>query len=103
MDILDLIGSVFEGFPTSFYNLIISHFRYLFVNSRAWPENYKIEDPFEPPSISEDITVHVIDLVKMQNLGVMYKGHKGYSPNRGCFFIYLDVHDDYVARYQRYR
>jgi len=36
--------------------------RYLYVNSRPWPENYKIEDPLNPPPIAQEIDIHVIDM-----------------------------------------
>ena len=28
-----------------------------------------------------------------------YMGHKGYSPSTMCCFVFLDVSQDYVARY----
>lgn len=39
--------------------------RYLYVNSRPWPEGYKISDPLEPPPIAQEIDLHVIDLATL--------------------------------------
>lgn len=40
--------------------------RYLYVNSRPWPEGYKISDPLEPPPIAQEIDLHVIDLATLK-------------------------------------
>ncbi|KAK3088736.1 hypothetical protein FSP39_023151 [Pinctada imbricata] len=71
--------------------------RYLYVNSRPWPKNYVIENVLYPPPIAQEIDVHVIDLVKMREVGKMFQAHKAYTPNDECFFIFLDVCDEYVA------
>lgn len=39
--------------------------RYLYVNSRPWPEGYSISDPLEPPPIAQEIDLHVIDLATL--------------------------------------
>ncbi|CAG9814259.1 unnamed protein product [Phaedon cochleariae] len=71
--------------------------RYLYVNSRSWPENYVISNPLDPPPIAQEIDIHVIDLVTMEQVGTMLKSHKAFSPNNECFFIFLDVGNEYVA------
>ncbi len=75
------------------------HFsRYLYVNSRPWPQAYEIDDPLYPPPIAQEIDIHVIDLRTMSEVGTMHRAHKAYTPNDECFFIFLDVCDEYVAR-----
>lgn len=71
--------------------------RYLYVNSRPWPENYYIENPLYPPPIAQEIDIHVIDLLRMKEVGTMHRSHKAYTPNDECFFIFLDVCDEFVA------
>lgn len=71
--------------------------RYLYVNSRPWPKNYFIEDPLHPPPIAQEIDIHVIDLLNMREVGTMHRAHKAYTSNDECFFIFLDVCEEYVA------
>lgn len=71
--------------------------RYLYVNCRQWPKNYSIENPFYPPPIAQEIDIHVIDLMKMKRVGTMHQAHKAYTSNDECFFIFLDVSNEYVA------
>lgn len=71
--------------------------RYLYVNSRPWPENYVIENPLNPPPIAQEIDIHVIDLCTLKKVGTMLRSHKAYTPNDECFFIFLDVSEHYVA------
>ncbi|XP_029635663.1 F-box/WD repeat-containing protein 5 [Octopus sinensis] len=71
--------------------------RYLYVNSRPWPKNCSIENPLTPPPIAQEIDIHVIDLVHMKEMGTMHRSHKAYTPNDECFFIFLDVCDEFVA------
>lgn len=73
--------------------------RYLYVNTRPWPENYVISNALEPPPIAQEIDIHVIDLMTLKRVGNMLRAHKAYTPSTECFFIFLDVCDDYVARY----
>lgn len=63
--------------------------RYLYVNSRPWPENCVISDPLEPPPISQEIDIHVIDLQTLKRVGKMLRAHKAYTANTDCFFIFL--------------
>ncbi|KAM7353826.1 F-box and WD repeat domain containing 5 isoform 1-T2 [Cochliomyia hominivorax] len=71
--------------------------RYLYVNTRPWPENYIISNALEPPPIAQEIDIHVIDLMTLKRVGNMLRAHKAYTPSTECFFIFLDVCDDYVA------
>src|SRR5215471_17928102 len=73
--------------------------RYLYVNSRPWPRGYVITNPLEPPPIAQEIDIHVIDLVTLKEVGTMLRAHKAYTPNDECFFIFLDVCNEYVARF----
>lgn len=69
------------------------------MNTRPWPENYVISNALEPPPIAQEIDIHVIDLMTLKRVGNMLRAHKAYTPSTECFFIFLDVCDDYVARY----
>lgn len=71
--------------------------RYLYVNTRPWPKNYVITNPLEPPPIAQEIDIHVIDLMTLKRVGNMLRAHKAYTPSTECFFIFLDVSDEYVA------
>ncbi|KAJ8934935.1 hypothetical protein NQ314_013094 [Rhamnusium bicolor] len=71
--------------------------RFLYVNSRSWPENYVISNPLDPPPIAQEIDIHVIDLVTLKQVGTMLRAHKAFTPNNECFFIFLDVCNEYVA------
>ena len=53
----------------------------------------------EPPPIAQEIDIHVIDLMTLKRVGNMLRAHKAYTPSTECFFIFLDVCDDYVARF----
>lgn len=74
------------------------YFRFLYVNSRPWPQGYVISNPLDPPPIAQEIDIHVIDLVTLKEVGTMLRSHKAYTPNNECFFIFLDVCNEYVAR-----
>lgn len=71
--------------------------RFLYINSRPWPQNYVIEQPLSPPPIAQEIDIHVIDLTTMEEVGNLLRSHRAYTPNDDCFFIFLDVSDQYVA------
>ncbi|KAG8230940.1 hypothetical protein J437_LFUL002973 [Ladona fulva] len=71
--------------------------RYLYVNSRPWPVNYHITNPLDPPPIAQEIDIHVIDLTTLKQVGTMLRSHKAYTPNNECFFIFLDVCNEFVA------
>nr|CAI5842867.1 unnamed protein product [Callosobruchus analis] len=55
--------------------------RYLYVNSRSWPENYVISNPLNPPPIAQETDIHVIDLVTLKQVGKMLRAHKAFTPN----------------------
>lgn len=71
--------------------------KFLYVNSRPWPQNCVITNPLDPPPISQEIDIHVIDLQTLKKVGTMLRAHKAYTPNAECFFIFLDVSDDFVG------
>ncbi|XP_030377889.1 F-box/WD repeat-containing protein 5 [Scaptodrosophila lebanonensis] len=71
--------------------------RYLYVNTRPWPKSYVITNRLEPPPIAQEIDIHVIDLMTLKRVGNMLRAHKAYTPSTECFFIFLDVCDEYVA------
>ncbi|XP_017153441.1 F-box/WD repeat-containing protein 5 [Drosophila miranda] len=71
--------------------------RYLYVNTRPWPKHYVITNPLEPPPIAQEIDIHVIDLMTLKRVGNMLRAHKAYTPSTECFFIFLDVCEEYVA------
>lgn len=85
------------SFLKSFYK-IVPFLRYLYVNSRSWPQGYFITNPLDPPPIAQEIDIHVIDLVTLKPVGKMLRAHKAYTQDNDCFFIFLDVSDKYVAR-----
>lgn len=78
---------------------LISLIRYLYVNSRAWPPGCKISDPMCPPPIAQEIDLHVIDLKSLREERRILRAHRAFTPNDECFFIFLDVSRDFVARW----
>ena len=78
-------------------NLSPDH-EYLYVNCRNWEQqDGKVSYCEFPPEISKDITLRVYSLSTYELIGV-HAGHKAYTPNDGCFFIFLNVADKLVAR-----
>ncbi|KAI9565671.1 hypothetical protein GHT06_009463 [Daphnia sinensis] len=71
--------------------------RYLYVNVRPWPQGCVIENPLQPPPIAQEIDIHVIDLVTLKQVGSLLRAHRSFTPNDECFFIFLDVSNNYVA------
>ncbi|KAH3836636.1 F-box/WD repeat-containing protein 5-like [Dreissena polymorpha] len=71
--------------------------RFLYINCRPWIGEIDRTDPWATPELSHDIEVRVIDLVTLTDLGIQYKGHKGFSPSNMCCFVFLDVCNDFVA------
>jgi len=47
-------------------------YRFLYINSRAWPKGYTISDPLYPPPIAESISIHVLDLQTMTESGPQF-------------------------------
>lgn len=72
--------------------------RYLYVNSRAWPEDCVISDPLQPPPIAEEIELRVLDLKTMKEAKRALRAHRAYTPSEEFNFIFLDVSRDFVAR-----
>ena len=72
--------------------------RYLFINCRPWVGDIDRTDPWATPDLSPNIEVRIIDLCTLKDVGVRYKGHKGFSPPNMCCFVFLDVSQDFVAR-----
>ncbi|KAJ7308092.1 hypothetical protein JRQ81_008598 [Phrynocephalus forsythii] len=71
--------------------------RYLYFNSRAWPQDCVISDPLQPPPIAEEIDLHVLDLKTLKETKRVLKAHRAYTPSDEFFFIFLDVSRDFVA------
>lgn len=51
-----------------------------------------------PPPIAEEIDLHVIDLKSLREERRSLRAHRAFTPNDECFFIFLDVSRDFVAR-----
>lgn len=68
------------------------------MNSRAWPRGSVVADPMQPPPIAEEIDLLVFDLKTMREVRRALRAHRAYTPNDECFFIFLDVSRDFVAR-----
>ncbi|XP_077140697.1 F-box/WD repeat-containing protein 5 [Ranitomeya variabilis] len=71
--------------------------RFLYVNSRSWPKDCVISDPMYPPPIAEEIELRVFDLKTLREVKDPLRAHRAYTPNNECFFIFLDVSQDFVA------
>lgn len=69
------------------------------MNSRAWPPGCEISDPMCPPPIAQEIDLHVIDLKSLREERRILRAHRAFTPNDECFFIFLDVSRDFVARW----
>lgn len=63
----------------------------LYVNVRSWPENYVINIGMDPPCISNQIEIKVINLETIELTDTVYRGHIGYTPTEEAFYMYLDV------------
>lgn len=72
--------------------------RYLYVNSRAWPSGSVVADPMQPPPIAEEIDLLVFDLKTLREVKRALRAHRAHTPSDECFFIFLDVSRDFVAR-----
>ena len=72
---------------------------YLYVNCRHWEQqDVEVQGNCEfPPEVSKDITLQVYSLSTYKLVGV-HVGHKAYTPNSGCFLIFLNVANNLVAR-----
>lgn len=72
--------------------------RQLLMNCRLWvnTQDIVLEDPMQPPEISNDITLQTYDVVTGSLLQV-FSGHHSFTGSMSCFFIFLDANDEYVA------
>jgi len=71
---------------------------YLYVNCRQWEKQDGQTGYCQfPPDISKEISLQVYSLTTYKLVGVHF-GHKAYTLNDGCFFIFLNVADNLVAR-----
>ncbi|KAJ7360325.1 F-box/WD repeat-containing protein 5 [Desmophyllum pertusum] len=73
--------------------------QYLYVNCRMWEQHdgkVGCELAESPPEISNDITLQVYSLSTYELVSV-HVGHKAFTANNGCFFIFLNVADNLVA------
>lgn len=120
------MNTLFLIFISTLLIIVYFNIRFLYVNVRPWPPGCVITNPLQPPPIAQEIDIHVIDLVTFQQVGclmllflrillaillffccatallqvgTLFRAHRAYTPNDECFFIFLDVSDDYVARY----
>ena len=77
------------------------NFRYAYVNVRPWiSENPSFENPLKPPPISQDVALYVVDLVTQQILPQhLLSGHKAFTPAVESLFLFLDVSQNFVARW----
>lgn len=76
--------------------------QFLYVNCRPWQQQHRKDRTgprliASPPEISSEITLRVYSLATYKLVGV-HTGHEAYTPNDGCFFIFLNVADKLVAR-----
>ena len=74
---------------------------YLYVNCRQWECQDGKQSPGSsldnPPEISSDISLQVYSLATYELVGV-HVGHRAFTANDSCFFIFLNVADRLVAR-----
>ncbi|RUS87208.1 hypothetical protein EGW08_005048, partial [Elysia chlorotica] len=71
--------------------------RYLYVNCRPWPKNYIISDPQESPPLAQEVEISTIDLQTLQFVGPVLRSHKAFTHSDDCFFLNLDVAEDFVV------
>lgn len=70
--------------------------RYLYVNVRTWPDN-AIPSVNQPPPISNQIELQVIDLATLEKTGRPLTGHHGFTPSEKAFYLYVDVSKNLVG------
>ncbi|XP_005112407.1 uncharacterized protein LOC101854616 isoform X2 [Aplysia californica] len=71
--------------------------RFLYVNCRPWPKNYIISDPQESPPLAQEVEISSIDLTTFEFVGPVLRSHRAYTHSDECFFLNLDVSDDFVV------
>lgn len=70
--------------------------RYLYVNVRSWPENAK-PTMEQPPPISNQVELKVVDLKTLTMMDTTLVGHKGFTSSEGAFYLYIDVSTNLVT------
>lgn len=71
--------------------------RFLYVNCRPWPKNCVISDPLQSPPLAQEIEISKIDLRTFEIVGPVLRSHKAYTHGDDCFFLSLDVSEDFVV------
>ena len=71
-------------------------YRELYVNVRCWPSQ-SVPTMDNPPCISNQIEMRVIDLETFQVKPQPLRGHVGVTPSEEAFYLYLDVSQNLVG------
>ena len=76
--------------------------QFLYVNCRPWKEALdmkKVGTSFQdsPPDISEEMTLTCYSLATYEKINV-HVGHQAFTGSEACFYIFLSVADNLVAR-----
>lgn len=72
--------------------------RFLYVNTRAWPTDCVLSEPFSPPPpIAQEIEIRVIDLRTIRLLDRVYRSHRAFTANDGCFFLFIDADEQWLT------
>lgn len=72
--------------------------KFLYVHCGEWASDYYISNPLQPPPIAREINIHVIDLTTLEKVDQIFQSHNSYTSNDGCYCIFMDVCDNYLAR-----
>ena len=51
----------------------------------------------QPPPISSQIELQVVDLISLTRVGKPLTGHRGFTPSEKAFYLYADVSDSFVG------
>jgi hypothetical protein len=51
----------------------------------------------QPPPISSQIELQVVDLISLTRVGKPLTGHQGFTPSEKAFYLYADVSNNYVG------
>lgn len=70
--------------------------QYIYINCRRFLD-IDNQVGWRGPDISEDVEVRAYRTDSLELVQILH-GHKCFTPKTGCFFIFLDVSDRYVAR-----
>ncbi|KAK9872962.1 hypothetical protein WA026_020310 [Henosepilachna vigintioctopunctata] len=75
--------------------------RFLYVTIRRWPEweSYNFFDVMDPvPSVENDISLNVIDLVTLEIVGITtHDAEEAYSSDADYYFVYMDLTEELVV------